>query len=523
MSKKVKDTTLYDVLGVTPEATDIELKKAYRKKAIQYHPDKNPSPEAETMFKEVGEAYNILSNADSRAFYDKVGKDGMNKAEGGEVDPQEIFSKMFGGEAFFDYIGEISLVKDFTSTMDVVMTPEERAAMEAAEREAEGVDPSTTGETVSGEGSATNVPAGTGISSEADLNGTPTASSGAAPAPTHLDGNPAHQAEASNTSLAHHSSFSTPPPGSASASTDQLSKKPGEAHTGKDKKGKHKLSPEQKAQLDALEKKRDEEKQKRIEDLEKKLVQRIRPFVDAKIPGDLNDPETKAFEARIRTEAEDLKLESFGIELLHTIASVYITKAGNFVKSKKFFGGGFFGRLKEKGGMVKEGWGLLGSAIGVQTAMEEMERMEAKGDATPEEIEALAQELSSKMLLTTWKATRWEVINVVGAVVDGVLYEPGLSKDLGLRRAKAILTIGGIFKAVQADESDEERRELERLVMNAGNKKKKAEKEAKEKERKGWGWGASPAKHPHAETKSEGATATAGATQPTQEKSAGAV
>ena len=49
-------------------------------------------------------------------------------------------------------------------------------------------------------------------------------------------------------------------------------------------------------------------------------------------------------------------------QLLHTIAGVYITKAGNFVKSKKFFGGGFFGRLKEKGGMVKEGWGLLGSA-----------------------------------------------------------------------------------------------------------------------------------------------------------------
>jgi hypothetical protein len=53
-------------------------------------------------------------------------------------------------------------------------------------------------------------------------------------------------------------------------------------------------------------------------------------------------------------------------------------------------------------------------------------------------------------------------LQVVGAVVDGVLYEQGLSKDVGLRRAKAILTIGGIFKAVQADESDEERRELER-------------------------------------------------------------
>lgn len=51
---------------------------------------------------------------------------------------------------------------------------------------------------------------------------------------------------------------------------------------------------------------------------------------------------------------------------------------------------------------------------------------------------------------------------VVGSVVDQVLYEPGLSKETALRRAKAILTIGGIFKAVEADESDEERRELER-------------------------------------------------------------
>lgn len=99
-----------------------------------------------------------------------------------------------------------------------------------------------------------------------------------------------------------------------------------------------------------------------IEDLTQKLIQRIRPYVDAKNPGDVNDPETKVFEQRIKTEAEDLKLESFGVEMLQTIGGVYLTRAGNFIKSKKFFGGGFFGRLKEKGGMVKEGWGLLGSA-----------------------------------------------------------------------------------------------------------------------------------------------------------------
>ena len=51
-------------------------------------------------------------------------------------------------------------------------------------------------------------------------------------------------------------------------------------------------------------------------------------------------------------------------------------------------------------------------SVGVQSAMAEMERLEQKGTATPEELEALAQEVSGKMLLTTWKATRWEVINV---------------------------------------------------------------------------------------------------------------
>jgi hypothetical protein len=77
---------------------------------------------------------------------------------------------------------------------------------------------------------------------------------------------------------------------------------------------------------------------------------------------------------------------------------------------------------------------------------------------------------------------------VVGAVVDGVLYDPAISKDTSLRRAKAILSIGGIFKDVQADESDEERRELERLVMNAGKKKEKAAAKEKEEKKKGGFW-----------------------------------
>ena len=65
----------YEVLEVTKEATVEEIKKAYRKKAIQYHPDKNPGDkEAEEKFKEAAEAYDVLSNPDKRARYDQFGR-----------------------------------------------------------------------------------------------------------------------------------------------------------------------------------------------------------------------------------------------------------------------------------------------------------------------------------------------------------------------------------------------------------------------------------------------------------------
>ena len=74
----------YEILGVSKGATDEELKKAYRKMAIKYHPDKNPdNPEAEDMFKEAAEAYEVLNNAEKRAQYDRFGHQGMRGAGGG--------------------------------------------------------------------------------------------------------------------------------------------------------------------------------------------------------------------------------------------------------------------------------------------------------------------------------------------------------------------------------------------------------------------------------------------------------
>ncbi|MBO7273053.1 MAG: DnaJ domain-containing protein, partial [Bacteroidaceae bacterium] len=91
----------YEVLGVDRNASANDIKKAYRKLAIQYHADKNPGDkEAEEKFKEAAEAYSVLSDADKKARYDQFGFEGVSGAgtggfSGAGMDMNDIFS-MFG-------------------------------------------------------------------------------------------------------------------------------------------------------------------------------------------------------------------------------------------------------------------------------------------------------------------------------------------------------------------------------------------------------------------------------------------
>lgn len=72
----------YRVLGITKAATDEEIKKAYRKLALRYHPDKNKAAGSEDKFKEIAEAYEVLSDKKKRDIYDKYGEDGLKGGRG---------------------------------------------------------------------------------------------------------------------------------------------------------------------------------------------------------------------------------------------------------------------------------------------------------------------------------------------------------------------------------------------------------------------------------------------------------
>lgn len=481
----VVDTSYYDALGVKPDASELEIKKAYRKLAITTHPDKNPGDEtAHVRFQAVGEAYQVLSNKDTRAAYDKYGKEKAIPSQGFE-DPAEFFSMIFGGDAFVDLIGELTLLKDLTHTMDITMEAMEEEELAKHAEEKLNVHDAK-------EKEATTATAA-GMSAKArEAAEQPTSETSGAPPPPYVSG------EEASTSAGKSSGTSTPQRrylGQQAimdrSEEDARMDAAGLSQEEKDlqkKKKKGGLTKEQREKLEAYERERRRAREERVDTLAKKLIDRISVWTETD-----KDPEvTHAFQEKTRLEVENLKMESFGIEILHAVGQTYLQKATSFLKSQKFLGiSGFWSRLKDKGTLAKDTWNTISTAIDAQLTMEEMAKLEEKGGAdwTDEKKAEYERKVTGKILAAAWRGSRFEIQGVLRDVCDKILNDKAVRLEKRVERAHALVLCGTIYQKAERDPDEEgDFMAFEQLMAESMKKQEKKKENQKDKE---------PAQHKH--------------------------
>lgn len=467
----VVDTTYYDALGVKPNATELDIKKAYRKLAITTHPDKNPGDEtAHARFQAIGEAYQVLSKEDLRKRYDQLGIE-QAVPGGGFEDPADFFRSIFGGEAFIDLIGELSLMKDLSRAVNITdKQKQEEAATSVDERQHAGEEASSS-RTAESELPHTT-PGRPSVSHTTPDRPSVSHTTPARPSVSQDDPPPPYreQAEFETADLKPPVNDSTPTASGSStprrnyaqyaimdkseedARMDAAGITAEEKELRKKAERKKGLSREQREEQAAYEAERKRIRDERVDKLAKKLLDRLSIWTETDMGSDF----TSAFQEKTRLEVENLKMESFGIEILHAIGNTYLQKANSFLKSQKFLGiSGFFSRLKDKGTLAKDTWSTISTAIDAQMTMEEMAKLEEKGgqDWTDEKKAEYEKRVTGKILAAAWKGSRFEIQSVLRDVCDKILNDRSVKLEKRVDRAKALIYAGTIFQNVSLPRS----------------------------------------------------------------------
>lgn len=352
---------------------------------------------------------------------------------------------IFGGEAFVDLIGEISLMKDLTATMDITMQEmeEEELAQSAEEKlnihdeevKAASGDPTAASEAQDSAAGVANADAPAAAAAAAGPSEKPT--------PDQSSGHSTPRRNLGQQALMDKSEEE------ARMEAAGLSQEEKELRKKEKKKG---LSKEQQERLTAFEEERKKAREDRVNTLANKLIDRLSVWTET----DKGKDVSHAFEEKIRLEVENLKMESFGLEILHAVGQTYVQKGTSFLKSQKFLGiSGFFSRLKDKGTLAKETWTTISTAIDAQMTMEEMAKMEERGgeDWTDEKKAEYEKRVTGKILAAAWRGSKFEIQSVLRDVCDQILNDKRTRLEKRVERAHALVIAGNIYAKVRYTEA----------------------------------------------------------------------
>ncbi|BGP29086.1 DnaJ-like protein [Rhodotorula toruloides] len=374
------------VAGKRKIGTAEDVKKAYRR---LYHPDKNPDdPTAADRFKEIAVAYTTLSDPKLRKQYNEFGK---SKKDGGSadeaVDPEVIFSTLFGGERFQDIIGTISLGSEMKSAMQLDESDDED------------------------------------------------------------DSSPSSSTAVSSAS--------------SSTATTKRPKKP----LTPEQERRRALKAEQEAKLAA-------EKQKVREERVKVLSDKLRDKL-ALYAEQAQGEEDRQIADGVRTmwsiEAEELKKESYGVELLQAVGVVYRMKAmrePSYANEKHYlastgpvpFGiGGWFHAAKSTAHIFNQTVSTVRSAYALKDVYEEIQKAEQSGTLSEEEKRKLEDKAAQMGLHALFKGAKLEVESIIREVCDRLLTNLApeeaktVSPALLRKRAVALGILGEVYASVKKD------------------------------------------------------------------------
>jgi restriction endonuclease Mrr len=206
--------------------------------------------------------------------------------------------------------------------------------------------------------------------------------------------------------------------------------------------------------LTAIKEEQQKAQEERIMKLTANLVQKLDKFT--LVASSASDPtELMRFRSIISKEAEELKEESYGVELLHAIGYVYQSKARQFLSKNELFGVGRFLRsCQEKGHILSETLSTFKSVIDMQKSFEQLQKASEK-ELKPEEVAELEAKAAAEGLNTIWKGSKLEIESILREVCDRTLEDPNVSDEQRKRRAVALRVIGEVYLLVKPDSPTE--------------------------------------------------------------------